>query len=43
MKSSVRRARKFGIGKIGYTCRFVPFNRRPWPRVGDYFGGRLIV
>jgi hypothetical protein len=30
------------IAKIGRTCRSVPFNIGPWPRVGDHFGDQNV-
>ena len=30
------------IGKIARTCHSVPFNRRPWSRVGDHFGDHFV-
>jgi len=30
------------IGKIGRTCHFIPFDPRPWSRVGDHFGDQIV-
>jgi len=30
------------IGKIGRTCRSVPFNTDPWSRVRDQFGDQNV-